>query len=1468
MTGGNAFAAKSMARFAGGLAVIVGGMVLVGWAFDIAALKSVLPGWVSMKPNAALAFILTGIALLFSLLPPSTLIPQRPAFIFHPARLCGWLAGLIGLLTLCEYVFGWNPGFDQWLFHEPAGAVGTSNPGRMAPDSALCFALLVAGQEIIRRRRKTPAMFVASVMPGLMVTTVALAEILSYFTPALRTYGFGGLTMMSLPTAMLFAVLGAALTLAAWRENKLEPDLHSWFAPLLVFLLLSAGFVAGGIFIYRQYARHFRAGVELQLSTIADLKADQLVQYRKERLGDANTFYNNSAFSERVRRFLEQPADADARRQLQAWLGRFQSYYEYARISLFDVQGAERLAVPDQPEPLPGHIAKAVASVLQSRQVMFLGFFRDAPGLPVQLEVLTPIFDESDTNRPLGVLVLRIDPETYLYPLLKQWPVPSKTAETLLVRRDGNDVLFLNELKFATNTALNLRIPLADTNVPAVMAVLGTTGIVQGRDYRNEPVIADLRAVPGTPWFMVAREDVAEVFAPLRERLWQMIVMLGVLIFASGTGVGLVWRQQRIRHYREKLEAQAEHAKLGAIVESSDDAIIGIDLDGVITSWNAGAESIYGYSAAEAAGKSVAMIIPPGQPDELTRLIEKIKHGEAVVHHETGRIRKNGERVQMSLTLSPVKDAAGTIVGASSIGRDITERKRAEDALRESQALYNSLVEQMPAGIFRKDRAGRYIFANSWFCQLRGVEEKQIEGRTLDELLALEGEVFGRKHPENLPFLRKLHDEGLKHHEEILRTGKPIHVEEVYPAAGGGKRHVSVVKSAVFGPDGQIVGTQGIQFDVTERKRTEEILRARLRLLQFAADHPLDALLQKTLDEVGLLTDSPIGFYHFVEADQKTISLQAWSTRTMREFCKAEGKGMHYNMDEAGVWLDCVRQRRALIHNDYAALPNRKGLPPGHATVVRELVVPVFRQDRIVAVLGVGNKPGDYNEKDVEVVTFMADVAWEIAVRKRAEARLRQLSSAVEHSPASIVITDPAGNIEYVNPKFTAVTGYSSREVIGKNPRVLKSGEMPVEGYQRMWQTILSGAEWQGEFHNRKKNGELFWESASISSILDDAGKIVHFVAVKEDITGHKLAGDALRESEERFRRVFEEGTTGMVMLDEKFHFIKVNPAFASMLGFSPEELQTMTFADVTHPDHVQQDVEQVRRMLRGEISEYRTEKRYLAKSGKEVWGQVQVSVVRTAAGKFHYILAIVSNITERKTAEARLQDTLAELERSNKELEQFAYVASHDLQEPLRMVSSYTQLLAKRFEGQLDEKTQKYVHYAVDGATRMRILINDLLAYARVGTRGQPFEPADSRAALGGAMRNLIATISETRAIVTNADLPTVRGDAPQLILLFQNLIANAIKFRSANTPSIHVSAQDRGREWVFAVKDNGIGIEPRHAERVFVIFQRLHTRDEYPGTGIGLAVCKRIVERHGGKIWFESEPGKGATFFFTIPK
>ena len=238
-----------------------------------------------------------------------------------------------------------------------------------------------------------------------------------------------------------------------------------------------------------------------------------------------------------------------------------------------------------------------------------------------------------------------------------------------------------------------------------------------------------------------------------------------------------------------------------------------------------------------------------------------------------------------------------------------------------------------------------------------------------------------------------------------------------------------------------------------------------------------------------------------------------------------------------------------------------------------------------------------------------------------------------------------------------------------------------------------------------------------------------------------------------------------------------------------------------------------------------------------------------------------------RGRAEEELKLALADLGRSNKDLEQFAYVASHDLQEPLRMVSSYTQLLARRYRGQLDAAANEFIAYAVDGANRMQKLIDDLLAYSRVGTRAKAFQPTDCTAVLDQALANLKAAIETSGAVVTHGPLPAVVHDNLLLVQLFQNLIGNAIKFHVEMPPRIHVSAEQKGEEWVFAVRDNGIGIDPQYAERIFTIFQRLHTREEYPGTGIGLAICQKIVERRGGRIWVESQPGTGSTFYFTIP-
>jgi PAS domain S-box-containing protein len=242
-------------------------------------------------------------------------------------------------------------------------------------------------------------------------------------------------------------------------------------------------------------------------------------------------------------------------------------------------------------------------------------------------------------------------------------------------------------------------------------------------------------------------------------------------------------------------------------------------------------------------------------------------------------------------------------------------------------------------------------------------------------------------------------------------------------------------------------------------------------------------------------------------------------------------------------------------------------------------------------------------------------------------------------------------------------------------------------------------------------------------------------------------------------------------------------------------------------------------------------------------------------------------DISERRRAEQQLREQAAELARSNADLEQFAYVASHDLQEPLRVIVSYVQLLERRYKGQLDPRADKYLAYIVDAGHRMQKLINDLLTYSRVGRREQ-ICPTDSETVLRRVLANLHAALAARDAVVTHDPLPTVLVDETQLGQLFQNLIANALKFRGPAPPRIHVSATRGEGEWVFAVRDNGIGIAPEYRERIFVIFQRLHARDEYPGTGIGLAICKKIVERHGGRIWVESMPGEGATFYFTLPE
>ena len=393
----------------------------------------------------------------------------------------------------------------------------------------------------------------------------------------------------------------------------------------------------------------------------------------------------------------------------------------------------------------------------------------------------------------------------------------------------------------------------------------------------------------------------------------------------------------------------------------------------------------------------------------------------------------------------------------------------------------------------------------------------------------------------------------------------------------------------------------------------------------------------------------------------------------------------------------------------------------------------------------------------------------------------------------------------------------------------------------------------------------------------------LHIVAVKlndglavtfRNITERKRAEIALRDSEERFRAIFEQAAVGIAKTALCGQFMRVNPGFCQIVRYAESELLQKNWQAITHPDDIEADREYVRALLSGNIQTFSLEKRLVCKDRAVRWANVTVSAMRDAKGTPQYLICAIEDISERKLVQELLQASLdtqtryaQELTRSNAELEQFSYVASHDLQAPLSTIAGYAQLLEKRCHNQLDAQGNKFIRNIVNSCGRMQALIDDLLEYSRVGRSEKPFDVIDCNLVFEDACANLQLAIRQDQASVTRGDLPRVRGDSFQLLQLFQNLIGNAIKYRSSEAPMVRVSASRQGDSWVFSVQDNGIGIAEQYHPRIFQLFQRLHSEKQYSGTGIGLAICQRIVERHGGRLWLESEPDRGSTFYFSIP-
>jgi PAS domain S-box-containing protein len=410
-----------------------------------------------------------------------------------------------------------------------------------------------------------------------------------------------------------------------------------------------------------------------------------------------------------------------------------------------------------------------------------------------------------------------------------------------------------------------------------------------------------------------------------------------------------------------------------------------------------------------------------------------------------------------------------------------------------------------------------------------------------------------------------------------------------------------------------------------------------------------------------------------------------------------------------------------------------------------------------------------------------------------------------------------------------------------------------------------------------RKDGVEIPVEAGLNRIDTEEGRFSVIAIV--DITARAKLQQELVDREARFRATFEQAAVGIAHVTTQGRFLRVNRRFCQILDRGQEDLYGAALRDITDPDFREVDAENIREVLAGGCEAYSVEKLLIKGDGANSWVNMTVSLARNGVGDADYLIAVIEDITSRKGMEAELQalnvdldkrvrDRTAALARSNRELEEFAYVASHDLQEPLRMVASYVQLLERRYGDLLDGAAHEFMQFAVDGTVRMKRLINDLLTYSRVETEGRECTPLELGTVLDEVEANLRSSIDESGATIEREELPTVLADEVQMIQLLQNIVGNAIKYCGDVAPRITIGATEDDGFWEIYIRDNGIGIEPRHAARVFQIFQRLHNGNQYEGTGIGLAICKKIVERYGGTISVTSNVGQGSTFRFSLPK
>jgi len=1119
-----------------------------------------------------------------------------------------------------------------------------------------------------------------------------------------------------------------------------------------IFLLLVVAIATAGYRHYLNRKAQITHDKYAELVAVADLKVDQITKWRNERLSDDLLFLKNPFFSEAVERFLANPESASLRKNLATWLYPINQHHCYHSIVVFDTKLSERLSFGTKNKPAGKLTRELAARVMRSGSMEFSDLHYGESISRIHLDVLIPLsVKHAGTTTLIGVLLVRVDPYHELFPLVQSWSTASPSAETLLVKRVEKEVVYLNELRHRKGTALALRVPLTKKDMPAVQAALGRVGESQGVDYRGVSVFSVTRKIPGTSWFLVAKVDTDEILAPARRQTWVTGAISVLLILLAGTGIGLIWRHTSARTFKklykeERLKsALTEHVErlsrmyktLGhvnqAIVRCSDNqelydrvCQIVVEDGGLLMAWvglsdreSCGLKPS-AFSGFEEGYLSAISISTDTVPTGLGPSGKAVREGRHVV---CGDIETDPamapwkeealRRGYLSSASFPLFSGEGCI-GALSVYAarrdffddetvallvDLTEdisfaikSLERDEELQRSQLRFKEVSEiisdfaysciEKPGGSFSLDWMSGAIE------EITGYSMQEIMDRGCWKFLVHEADlaVFDRNVTGLVPGRTELFDIRICRKDGSVRWLQSSCKCDTKDSFSGSRRLVGACR------------------DITQHKQAEKSLRrSEERYRNLFENHAA----------VKLLLDPETG--RIVDANQAAAKFYGWSRDQLTQMKIQQINNLLPEQTD--------REIEKVIENQRIRFEFCHQLADGS---VKDVEV--------------------YSSKiELEGKEYIHSIIHDISERKQAEKQNKLLISATEQSPVTVIITDCEGTIEYVNRKFSDLTGYSREETVGQNPRFQKSGNQSQDFYDNLWATIVSGRDWHGELVNKKKNGEFYLVNASISPVRDENGNITHFVAVQEDITERK-----------------------------------------------------------------------------------RLEKELL---------------------------------TLNRELETRIQKRTADLE-------SFTSMVSHDLRAPLRAISGFSRILLDDYMSVLDAKGRYLLDSVIENTKRMGQLIDDLLSFSRVERSEIMHSDINMTALAKSVAYELLTADIRDKISIRVESLPDAQGDGSLLRQVWVNLLSNAVKFTLPKESGlIEVGAIFKEREIVYFVKDTGVGFDSRYAHKLFDIFQRLHSAAAFEGTGVGLAIVQRIIERHGGRVWAEGSQGEGATFYFSLP-